>query len=247
MVVLSFYIVAMTILLPGLLVALVIKNKELINRGVVLVLFVSVMTLAIWQGAGMFAALMFSVTIAAALEMWHCMQISSSIGYDKRLLGWALVMGLVVLGLVAMIGIFGINKNHLIAIILLVQFNDSVAYMIGRFLGKTRIPVINKISPNKTLEGYLAGFVGVIMASVLLHTLVPVYGSENLGVTGFLVTVVAFVFANSGDLLFSFIKRKIGVKDFSRFLGNHGGILDRFDSMILISPIYFALLYFGIL
>lgn len=104
-------------------------------------------------------------------------------------------------------------------------FNDTTAYIIG---SKIKGPLIlPSISPKKTWSGTLVSF--------FLSTLVLFILNFNL-----LFSILISIFLFLGDIFFSFIKRSLNIKDFSSALGNHGGILDRLDSMFLIS-IFFQL------
>lgn len=120
--------------------------------------------------------------------------------------------------------------------VLLAFITDGGAYFAGVFLGKHR--GITKVSPNKSVEGYIGGFATGIIFSVLyglvisLITSMPVnyISLTAIGLLGALVTEL-------GDLAFSFIKRQYGVKDYGNLLPGHGGMLDRFDSMIFCGPV----------
>ena len=127
-------------------------------------------------------------------------------------------------------------------------FADSAAYFVGSATGKHQL--CPKISPKKTIEGAIGG---VIFATVvpLLFGLVfkLVYG--NLEVNWFILPVIGVVNALIsilGDLLFSVIKRKCGIKDYGSIMPGHGGLLDRFDSVILCVPfVYFISKYVPII
>ena len=102
-------------------------------------------------------------------------------------------------------------------------FNDTVAYIFG---SKIKGPlIIPKISPNKTWSG--------TVISIFLSTSVLFLLNINL-----ILSLLISIFLFMGDIFFSFIKRFLNIKDFSSSLGNHGGILDRIDSMFLISIIF---------
>lgn len=129
------------------------------------------------------------------------------------------------------------NGKYLVLLAVLLAFvTDAGAYFAGVFLGKHR--GITKVSPNKSLEGYIGGFVVGALFAVLygvavgsLEQLTPNYLSLALcGLFGALATEV-------GDLAFSFVKRQYGVKDYGKLLPGHGGMLDRFDSMIFCGPV----------
>jgi phosphatidate cytidylyltransferase len=107
--------------------------------------------------------------------------------------------------------------------------SDSAAYFAGLFLGRHKLTP--RLSPNKTVEGSVGGFVGTI-AVVLLYGLI--LKAAKFEVDFAVLTVYAFLgslASQLGDLSFSAIKRLCGVKDFGTVLPGHGGMLDRFDSM----------------
>jgi len=117
---------------------------------------------------------------------------------------------------------------------------DIGAYFTGVFFGKHR--GITKVSPNKSLEGYLGGIVfggvfmllygaalGVLTGVPVSYPLMAVYGLCGSAVT------------ELGDLSFSLIKRQYGVKDYGNLIPGHGGMLDRFDSMIFAAPMLLVL------
>ena len=113
---------------------------------------------------------------------------------------------------------------------------DGGAYFAGVFLGKHR--GITQVSPNKSLEGYIGGFVSGIIFAVI-------YGLVVSGITGMAVSYLSMVLCGFcgaiitelGDLSFSLIKRQYGIKDYGNLLPGHGGMLDRFDSMLFCGPV----------
>ncbi len=114
--------------------------------------------------------------------------------------------------------------------LLLVSATDSYAQLWGRLLGRHRLCV--RLSPGKTVEGFVGGILSATTLAPFLVFLAPGATVCELASLG-LVTALA---ATAGDLLFSLIKRRLGVKDFSALLPGHGGLLDRFDSLILAAP-----------
>ncbi|MCD8144908.1 MAG: phosphatidate cytidylyltransferase [Oscillospiraceae bacterium] len=112
---------------------------------------------------------------------------------------------------------------------------DGGAYFAGVFLGKHR--GITNVSPNKSLEGYIGGLV-VGVVSCLVYGLV-VFQTKQIPVNFLALAVygvVGAVITELGDLSFSLIKRQYGVKDYGNLLPGHGGMLDRFDSMVFAAP-----------
>lgn len=114
----------------------------------------------------------------------------------------------------------------------IVWLTDSGAYMIGRKLGRHKLAP--HISPNKTWEGSIGG---TVAATIIVAIYVHFYpqGDYSWLVT-VLFTIVLSVIGQIGDLVESALKRYYGVKDSGRILPGHGGILDRFDSLLLVLP-----------
>ena len=111
---------------------------------------------------------------------------------------------------------------------------DTAAYFAGRAFGKHRM--FERVSPNKTWEGAIAGLVFAVVAFVMARQLFLPY----LSLTSALVCgAIIGLFGQLGDMVESLLKRDAGVKDSSSFIPGHGGVLDRFDSLILVAPIIF--------
>ncbi len=138
--------------------------------------------------------------------------------------------------------LFAIDKWLLLAIFVLIWINDSGAYLVGSMTAKLpngNHKMFPRVSPKKSWEGLIGGIVLSIGAGVLLAHL----GwfdllTENINtyLIGTVFALVVSVFGTIGDLVESLMKRTIGVKDSGRFLPGHGGILDRFDSILLAAP-----------
>ncbi|MCD7949361.1 MAG: phosphatidate cytidylyltransferase [Erysipelotrichaceae bacterium] len=127
-----------------------------------------------------------------------------------------------------------------IFLLALVTFGcDSGAYFAGMRFGKHKL--IPRLSPKKTVEGSLGG----IILGTLLATLFALLINLNISlVVLIIVNIVLTITSQIGDLTFSSIKRTFEVKDYSNILPGHGGILDRFDSLLFNSLVFGLLLYF---
>ncbi len=133
-------------------------------------------------------------------------------------------------------GTEGGRRPYVVLAIGLAFLTDAGAYFAGVFLGKHR--GITKVSPNKSLEGFIGGILtgglfalllGLILSRCFDHYVVH-YGALVLyGLVGSALTMV-------GDLAFSLIKRELGIKDYGKLLPGHGGMMDRFDSMVFCAP-----------
>jgi phosphatidate cytidylyltransferase len=123
--------------------------------------------------------------------------------------------------------------GYLLYLVVAVEINDVAAFTFGKIFGKHKLR--ENISPNKTIEGFL-GAVGVSMTIPwLLSFSFPHFEPLHLVLTGLIVGVGGQL----GDLVISYIKRDIGIKDMGVVISGHGGILDRVDSMIFVAPIFF--------
>lgn len=113
--------------------------------------------------------------------------------------------------------------------------SDTAAYFTGKYLGKHKLAPI--ISPKKTVEGLIGGVTGAV-ASMLLYCLIL----QLCGLQVHYLFALVYGFVGSaagvfGDLCFSAIKRQVGIKDYGNLIPGHGGILDRFDSVIIVAPL----------
>jgi phosphatidate cytidylyltransferase len=124
----------------------------------------------------------------------------------------------------------------LFGIILLIWCNDTFAYLGGSLFGKRKL--IERISPGKTIEGTAFGIAMTVALSALMSHLLPVVPPIHWMLLGLVVPILATL----GDLIESMLKRSAGIKDSGAILPGHGGVLDRFDSLILVSPVV-ALLF----
>ncbi len=132
----------------------------------------------------------------------------------------------------------------LIAAIIAAVAYDIGGYFIGRSLGRTPL---SEVSPNKTQEGLVGGFVSALAAVVIIVGLVGIapIGGDFSRVVVF--AVVCALAAPLGDMSESFVKRDLGIKDMGTLLPGHGGVMDRFDSLLFVLPAaYFATLVLDI-
>lgn len=116
--------------------------------------------------------------------------------------------------------------------LILIWVTDSGAYFVGRAKGKNKL--WPEISPNKTIEGAVGGVVFAVIFSWIYHAFTGVL-DNYIVVT--LMTIFLSVFGQIGDLVESALKRHYQVKDSGTILPGHGGILDRFDSLLFVLPI----------
>jgi phosphatidate cytidylyltransferase len=133
-------------------------------------------------------------------------------------------------------GINGYNPKILISIFILIWTNDSFAYIVGKSIGKTKL--FERISPKKTIEGFMGGLVFSVIASYLISKYY-IEIAEGKMFIWIIIALIVGVFGTTGDLIESKFKRFAGVKDSGKIMPGHGGVLDRLDSVIFVAPIVF--------
>lgn len=122
---------------------------------------------------------------------------------------------------------------RIIGIFILIWTNDTFAYLVGKALGKRKL--LERVSPKKTVEGFLGGAVFTIIFSTFMA---QYFLQESIWVW-VLLAIIIVVFATLGDLVESKFKRSANVKDSGNIMPGHGGILDRLDSIIFVAPFVF--------
>ncbi|MCF6364625.1 MAG: phosphatidate cytidylyltransferase [Bacteroidales bacterium] len=135
----------------------------------------------------------------------------------------------------------GINKDqytyeYILAMFIMIWVNDTGAYLLGSVFGKRKL--FERISPKKTWEGAISGFLVTLIAAYLISLCF-----SGLNVIEWLIfAIIVVVFGTYGDLVESHLKRKVGVKDSGNIMPGHGGLLDRFDSTFFAAPMIFLYL-----
>ena len=116
---------------------------------------------------------------------------------------------------------------------------DTFAYFSGMLFGKHKL--IPSVSPKKTVEGAIGGTVCAVALTLLYGFIAgKISGAEPQYLSIAIIATIVSVLSQCGDLVMSLIKRKFGIKDYGKLFPGHGGVLDRFDSIIITSPfIYF--------
>jgi phosphatidate cytidylyltransferase len=130
------------------------------------------------------------------------------------------------------------NFHFPLAFLLMLWANDTGAYLVGSKLG--RVKLFERHSPKKTWEGFIGGIVITGGAAIIISHYYTEINWQQWVAVGALISC----FGTMGDLVESMFKRSINVKDSGGILPGHGGLLDRFDGLLLAAPIVFAYLYF---
>lgn len=135
------------------------------------------------------------------------------------------------------------HKHGIYYLLLLINFAsvcDMGAYFVGSFFGKHKL--CPNISPKKTVEGAVGG----VASSIIFTVIIALSFSKSL-LLPLLFTIPLCILGMVGDLFASAIKRSVGIKDYGNLIPGHGGILDRFDSIIMIAPLMFVLVEFNLI
>jgi len=131
------------------------------------------------------------------------------------------------------------QKELFLGVMMISWSADIFAYFVGSSIGRHKL--IERVSPNKTIEGALGGLMGGLAVAFVIPKLFDTPLTPNQWmVLGIIIVVVSIL----GDLFESMIKRNLGVKDSGTLIPGHGGVLDRIDSLLFVLPAVAAYLYF---
>lgn len=169
--------------------------------------------------------------MAVILLLIHTVVVKNSFTFDDA--AFAILGTLYIgVGFFYMIETRAVGLDFVVYALLVVWFTDSGAYFTGRKFGKRKL--WPEISPNKTVEGFVGGIIWAIGIALIFNYFVDLEKSIWIII---IVTIVASIFGQMGDLVESALKRHFNVKDSGHILPGHGGILDRFDSILFVMPL----------
>lgn len=210
-----------------------VKHPRLVIYAAVCAFFVSIWS---WAGQSQAWGTLLVVT-AFALFFGEMMASHVKLTFDK--VAMCLVAALVVPYLftsLVRIHAMRLGRYYIVATFMMTFLPDTGAYFAGRAFGKHKLAPV--ISPKKTIEGVIGGAVasaaGMILFTVVMQTVFSMQVNYFYAIIFGLVSAAGSVF---GDLCFSVIKRQTGIKDYGNLIPGHGGILDRFDSMMVVGPL----------
>lgn len=130
----------------------------------------------------------------------------------------------------------GVHRAYLLLPFILSFACDTFAYFTGLTLGKHKLAP--KVSPKKTIEGSIGGLAGNVLCGLLFAYVMDRWFGGSIGYGPMAVmALLCGVVAQIGDLSFSLIKREFGIKDYGHLFLEHGGVLDRFDSVLFVTPV----------
>jgi len=127
---------------------------------------------------------------------------------------------------------------RILMIFILIWLCDTFAYFGGKLFGKNKL---TDISPGKTVEGSVTGFLFAVISGIVMHFIFQNHISFK---DGLIVGLIIGIFGQTGDLLESSLKRFCDIKDSSNIIPGHGGMLDRFDSLLFVSPLIYIYFFY---
>lgn len=198
---------------------------------------------ALWQFVfippKILGALLILALVPFVKELFHKNQNPFDV-IGKQITGWiylsfslSLMFGLGYKRLVLENGELVYNGILVLTVFILIWANDTFAYLIGRWIGKR--PLLSRISPKKTIEGSIGGFLLTIAVSIGLYFGFSQLLIHHYIILGALISISSII----GDLIESMLKRSLDVKDSGNLIPGHGGILDRIDAMLITAWIVF--------
>jgi len=181
------------------------------------------------------ATLMSTFVVLGALSLISWRGDRDALGRTAASVFPLLYLGLPIGALIAIREMRG--PQGLFLLMLTVMVSDTAQYYSGRMFGKR--PLAPAISPKKTIEGAVGGFVfGILLMTVAGHWWLPSVPTAIRAALGAVVVALGI----AGDLFESMLKRSAGVKDSSSLIPGHGGVLDRIDALLFAAPIYYVVL-----
>ncbi len=254
-------IIAAVVLLPLLLLVVLVLPK--IFTAVLFGLMSAIAARELLKGTGLVKhprLIAYAMVMAFFVPIWSSMQMVYSLVLLGALVFFGVLFGellytkatlrleemafTVVAGMLIPFLLGGIVRLHsreygrlLILLPFVIAFlSDTGAYFIGCAFGKHKLAPV--ISPNKTLEGLFGGMLGAVLGVIIYCVVLQqVWNLEVRYLYVAVYGVLGSLGAVFGDLSFSAVKRQTGIKDYGNLIPGHGGILDRFDSMIVVAPL----------
>jgi len=209
-------------------------SNELLNRIIVGIIYSSIFLLVVQNSKNIYFA--FWLLLLLILSVIEFIKITKS---SKNFLFKLVTTLTFILFPFSCIFLIKLNLNDgeqvLTFLLLLIWCSDVSSYLIGKYFGKIKL---SKISPNKTLEGYIGSHISCLIMGPILISLLKL----NLNINSYLLSILIPLLANCGDYLESLLKRKFNKKDSGNLLMSHGGILDRLDSLLFSAPLFYFIL-----
>lgn len=213
--------------------------KTFKTRSLTAILFVIIMLAGLLWSKWSFIVLFTIIHFGCWYEFIKLLKKIDPIHYKtKSLLGLLYITLPIILLIIIRTGNFSAGDNDLLkvipcGIIFSIWINDTMAYIVGSFIGKNPL---SKISPKKTWEGTIGGIILCVVVITFIGHFAGYYSLQDW----IAISSCCAVFGTFGDLLESKMKRMAAVKDSGSLMPGHGGFLDRFDSLLIAIPFVFA-------
>ncbi|MCI1034342.1 phosphatidate cytidylyltransferase [Raoultella terrigena] len=178
-----------------------------------------------------YAFLFIPARIALASDTTHFLERSAKIQWSLMIAVYCVSHAPALL-MIDIPGFTGENIKLVLFMMIVVQISDVLQYVFGKLWGKR--PIVPKLSPNKTVEGFVGGILSASLVGAALFWVTP-FSMIQAFFISLLITLLGF----AGGLCMSAIKRDRGVKDFGAMLEGHGGMMDRIDSLCFAAPVFF--------
>lgn len=208
------------------------------TRALTAIVFAAVMLGGLFFNPYAYMALFTIIAVGCGMEM---AKIIKMIDYDRRIIyiPFVLIYNFIPVYLIVLLGIKSEGENIQLdslfpaAIFFSIWINDTMAYIVGSFIGKTPF---SKISPKKTWEGTIGGAILCVVVITLIFSKTSLFPNSLTVQNWIIISSLCALFGTLGDLFESKLKRMAGVKDSGNIMPGHGGFLDRFDSFLFAAP-----------
>ena len=201
--------------------------NELVTRSISGIIFIAILLLGTTYSQTSFIILYLSLASISIYEMWNILEKKS-----------ILPLVFVSLPFILLISLAGFKNDFdpllVLYILILTWTFDSFAYLFGSRYGRNKI--LPKISPKKSWEGFIGGYISTLTISFILMNYQAKLLEEYI-IIAFILPVTATV----GDLIASYYKRTSNVKDYGKIIPGHGGIIDRLDAIFITIPVVFII------
>tara|TARA_Y100001954_G_C15579042_1_gene487403 strand:+ start:16 stop:636 length:621 start_codon:yes stop_codon:yes gene_type:complete len=201
--------------------------NELVTRSISGIIFIAILLFGTIYSQTSFFLLYFSLGCVSVYEMWNIL--------EKKTIPPLVFVSLPFILIIILIGIKNDFDPLLVLYILILTWTfDSFAYLLGSRYGRNKI--LPKISPKKSWEGFLGGYISTLIISFILMNYEVKFLEEYI-IIAFILPITATI----GDLIASYYKRKSNVKDYGKIIPGHGGIIDRLDAIFITIPVVFII------
>lgn len=216
-----------------------LKHIRLVAYAMIMAFLVSIWSYyGMPYAAGLLGLLVFTAVLFAEMMLSHI-----KLRFEKVAICYVagILIPFLFTSLVRIHAVSGVGRYFIILPFIMAFLSDTGAYFAGKYLGKHKLAPA--ISPKKTVEGAVGGILGAVVGMLIYSIVLQfAFGFTVNYLYAAIYGLLGSVGGMFGDLCFSVLKRQTGLKDYGNLIPGHGGILDRFDSMMIVGPLTEALL-----